>query len=160
MKINWVFQHYYLSVQFRCTTLGFPLSLGFKNDAMIPYRVCTNGILHLDAPATEKIRIDFIDETAKWRSIAWKFVYPFLLLCILFAVYILYGSLSMLGCIIFTVVAAIVCALIFHFRFGWFLDISKEDLLNCFSELIVTNASAVFQVPLRTTAVQAKEDDT
>lgn len=119
-----------------------------------------NYLVHLYArvtPQDNALCIDFIDDTAKWRSIAWKFVYPFLLLCILFAIYILYGSLSMLGCIIFTVVAAIVCALIFHFRFGWFLDISKEDLLNCFSELIVTNASAVFQVPLRTTAVQAEE---
>ena len=75
MKINWVFQHYYLSVQFRCTTLGFPLSLGFKNDAMIPYRVCTNGILHLDAPATEKIRIDFIDETLIGFGLIWSLLF-------------------------------------------------------------------------------------
>lgn len=50
-----------MSVQFRCTTHSFPLSLEFKNDAIVPYRTCTNGILRLDAPAIEKIRIDFID---------------------------------------------------------------------------------------------------
>ena len=122
-----------------------------------------NYLVHLYArvtPQDNALCVDFVDDTAKWRSIAWRLIYPFLLLCIFFAAYILYGSLSVVGCIIFTVVAAIMCALIIYFRFGWFLDISKEDLLNCFSELIVINASAVFQVPLRTTAVQAKEDDT
>jgi len=51
-----------MSAQFRCTTLGFTLSLGFKNDAMVPFETCKNGILHPNAPATEKIRVDFLDE--------------------------------------------------------------------------------------------------
>ena len=55
-----------MSVQFRCTTLGFRLSLGFKNDAIVPYRTCTNGILHLDAPAIEKIRFAWHRRAFDW----------------------------------------------------------------------------------------------
>ena len=64
-----------MSVKFRCTTCGFPLSLGFKNDATVPLETFKNGILHLDAPTTEKIRIDFTDKPLIGFSLIWSLLF-------------------------------------------------------------------------------------
>lgn len=100
--------------------------------------------------------IQYIDDTEKWRKIAWKLIYPFLILCIIFLAYIIYdGVMENLICAsIFAVIAAIVCALIIHFRFVWMLDISKDDLLDNFSRLILTSISPVLQTPLQITKIK------